>query len=181
MTNTLSESKPAVADGIPAHVYARSLRAVLLYNFAETFDLVDEEVVWVGYQLDSVAEILGEMSPESPTLCMRQEAQNRTYTNLLNIRTKAHVPRGNVAHSGKTTTPTLSHWVDAFAQPLENTYSELSGRDSLKIRQVISHILRNIGVGDPEMPRGCTRLPLELKMLLAEEKYALAYAANSEN
>jgi len=169
-----------ITDEIPAPLYARSLRAVLLYNFAETFDLVDEEIVWVGYQLDSIVEILSNLNPDNPTLCMKQEAQDRTYTNLLNIRTKAHVPRGNVAHSAKTTTPSLSHWVDAFAQPVENTYTEMSGRDSLHIRKTISNILRNIGVGDPEMPRGCTRLPIELKMLLAEEKYALASLATSK-
>lgn len=170
----IKEAAQVVENEFSSRAYAKSLRAVLLYNLAETFDLVDEEIVWVGYQIDSIVELLEQTTPENPTLSMLQEARDRTYTNLLNIRTKAHMPRGNVAHSAATTTPSLLHWVDALVQPLESSYPSMSGKDSLYIRQVIGNVLRDIGVGDPESPRGCTRLPIELKMLLAEEKYALS-------
>lgn len=173
MTNTLvaknSQSRDALTTA-SAEEYGKALRGVLLYNLAETFDLADEEIVWTGFQLETVVDAVSQSLPVSPTLAMRQEVQSRTYSKLLSIRTKAHLPRGNVAHSAKTTTPSLAHWIDALAQPIENAYPDLSGQDYLKIRQKLSHILRNLGISAPDQPRGCTRLPIELKILLAEAK-----------
>lgn len=150
---------------------AKSLRTVILYNLAETFDLVDEEIIWVRHQLESLIETLSKYQALAPTLSMITEIRNNTYSNLLNIRTKTHVPRGNVAHSPAGKVPSLNNWVDALVQPIEITYPDLSSAEMIHIRSSLNYILRNIGVGDPETPRGCTRLPIELKLLLAEKEW----------
>lgn len=157
--------------------YANSLRSVVLYNLAETFDLVDEELIWTRHELDKIAGALERYLPANPTLSTLNELRGKTYTNLLSIRTRTHTPRGNVSHSAKNT-PSLNDWIDALAQPIEGAYPDLTGSESLFVRQTLGHILRNIGVGDPESPRGCTRLPVELKMLLADKKWETLETTN---
>jgi hypothetical protein len=155
-----------------AQVQAKSLRTVILYNLAETFDLVDEEIIWARHQFEEIVELLSNYQAVSPTLSMITEIRNGAYSNLLSIRTKAHVPRGNVTQPNKgNKQPTLENWVDALVQPVEMAYPQLSSNETIQIRSAISYILRNIGVGDVSSPRGCTRLPVELKLLLAESEF----------
>lgn len=169
------ETKPADNNlEFDSNAQAKSLRAVLLYNLAETFDLVDEEIIWVRQQLDTLVSLLSNHQPSSPTLSMITEIRNGTYSSLLSLRAKAHTPRGNVSslQAANKKTPTLDDWIEALSQPIELAYPGLSSHESIQIRSSLSYILRNIGIGDPTSPRGCTRMPIELKLILAEKEFS---------
>lgn len=145
--------------------HAAAFRTVLLYTITDTFDLLDEEVVWSGFQLDALLSPLVAYRPDSVPLPVRLEMLDGAYSRLI----AARVSLGAAAPSrngSATAIPqaSLTEWCDAILAPVLGSYS-LNLSDQAQIQAGMTSLLAELGVGDPVNPRAATHLPREMRNL----------------
>lgn len=147
-----------------AIAHAEALRRVLLYLIVDSFDLHDEEVVWVGHALDDVSGLVADLPVRQVPLAVRQEMLNGTYSRLFDLRASARSAARGHQPTGADTAP-LDVWVDTLAGSVAASY-DLPALVEARIRTIMDNILQQLGVGAVDQPRVASHLPTELRFRL---------------
>jgi hypothetical protein len=145
-----------------AAAHAGALHAVLLHLLADTFDLREEEVLWVSYNLDKTLSSLLDITPHSVPFACRQEMLDGTYTRLLELRGKSHLTRSRSIYDENALQATLEEWVDTLMAPIVTSYN-LRALVEATMRGQFKGLLIELGVGDLSNPRGATHIPIDLR------------------
>lgn len=184
------EPKPAPASFVPVHprdrgmhrnpesaaAHAAALRAVLQHLVVDTFDLAEEETLWVGFRLDQILAPLLDLKPHIVPFAVRQEMLDGSYTRLLTLRSKAHLVRGQAATPGRVVSVPLATWADAVMNPIVRSYS-LRPMVEAEMAAQVQVMLRDLGVGDPTNPRAATHLPSDVRERIFADRSAQARTA----
>ena len=154
-------------DSAAAHVAA--FRAVLLHLIVEAFDLREEETLWVGYHLDQTLAPLMQQKPHTVPFPVRQEMLNGSYTRLLELRGKAHIARGQCVHDARVLHASCEDWAETLISPILESYNIRPITEATMRGQMLG-LLRELGVGDEQNPRGATHLPTELRVRIFTDR-----------
>jgi hypothetical protein len=145
--------------------HAAAFRTVVLQVVTEAFDLYDEEHLWLGYHLDTVFAPLMDTLPHTVPLAVRQEMLDGTYSRLLELRNKAKRMQGQTSWDANVLHASAEEWTDALLSPVFSCYS-LRPLTESGMRGNLLGLLRELGVGSAENPRGSTFLPNDLRLRL---------------
>lgn len=141
-----------------------ALRTVLLYSIATPFALLPEESLWAGYHLDEMLAPLMGREPDLVPLAVRQEMFDGTYSLALAAMERQNSPIAKfdptVAHAD------VNDWAAVLMSTITQCYSLRPMEESAMHGRLIG-LLRELGVGDPENPRGARFLPNDVRHRLA--------------
>jgi len=146
-----------------------AFRAVLMQLLSSTFELREEELLWLGYRFDHLlAPLLSTQSNVVP-FAVRQEMLDHNYSRLLALQSKTNLVKPVMPFNPKVLSATIEEWADALLAPIETSY-ELRPFDEATMRSEILSILRDLGVGDPVNPRAATYMPTDLRTRIFADK-----------
>jgi len=161
-----SESKSRPLRHEDANIaHASGFRTVFLYLLADAFDLMDTEVLWAGYHLDTIFAPLMECMPHAVPLAVKREVNDGTYSRLMELREQARVMRGNVTHDPLVLQGSADEWAEMMMEQVTSCYSLRPITESAMRGHLIG-LLTELGVGSQTNPRGATFLPTDLRMKL---------------
>lgn len=161
-----SESKSRPLKHEDANVaHAAGFRTVFLYLLADAFDLVDTEVLWAGYHLDTIFAPLVDHTPHAVPLAVRREVNDGTYSRLMELREQARVIRGDVVHDPLVLQASADEWADMIIEQVASCYNLRPITESAMRGHMIG-LLTELGVGSSANPRGATFLPTDLRLKL---------------
>lgn len=144
-----------------------ALRTVLLYSIAAPFSLLPEEVFWVNFHLEKVLAPLVGKQPEVVPLAVRQEMLEGTYSQALDAIEEQAVPVGIV--DPQAATAEINDWVAVLMGTITQCYTLRPIEESAMHGRLIG-LLRELGVSDPQNPRGAVFLPNDVRHRLANNK-----------
>ena len=146
-----------------------ALRTVMLYTITDVFALVVEESIWAGYHLDRILAPLMDQKPRMVPLPVRQEMLNGAYSRELNdLETRASAIVA-IGQDPLTASADLNDWAGVLVDAVGQTYRLRPMEESALQGQIIG-LLRELGVGNPENPRGSRYLPTVVRhRLMARE------------
>ena len=146
-----------------------AFRAVLMQLLASTFELREEESLWVGYRLDRILAPL--LNAESHTIpfSVRQEMLDHNYSRLFALQSKTNLVKPVMPFNPKVLSASLEEWTDTLIAPIETSY-KLRPFDEATMRSEFLNLLRDLGVGDPVNPRAATYMPTDLRTRIFADK-----------
>lgn len=150
--------------------HAAAFRIIFIYTISSSFDLNEEETIWVGYQLDSILSPLLRYKPNTVPFPVRQEMLKKTYSYLLEQ--KSRVDKKTITSqkfSNNVLIAELADWVDALMNILTMSYN-LKPVDEIKIRGELSVLLSSLGVGALISPRMASHLPNDILTNIFKDK-----------
>lgn len=150
-----------VSDSKVAH--AAAVRNVVLQIMVEAFDLYTTESMWLSYHLDKLFAPLLTQLPHTVPLAVRQEMLNGTYSRLLELRNRAKMLRGQVTYDSNVLQASAEEWTEALISPIISCYSLRPLTESSMRGQMLG-LLKELGVGNLDNPRGATFLPSDLRL-----------------
>lgn len=157
-------SQQANPDSAIAH--AAAFRAVLLYTMVDTFDLIEEEVVWCGFQLDALLAPLAQLRPDSVPLPVRLEMVDGAYTRMMDARVSTGQLSGPTIASSAVTQASLGEWSDALISPILMSYN-IPLAEQAKIQTGMTAMLSELGVGNEPGSRAATHIPKDMRSALS--------------
>lgn len=163
MTIVSDSSTPL--NTISADAAAVAFRKVISYNVIDIFDLNVEESIWLNSKLAELEEMLSNYEPSSLPLAVTKEVRTKKYSSLLTQRALSQNTRGSSVSTNGKVMPPLSAWTMFFTSPITESY-QVPASVMLRIRSILEKILVDLGIGNDKNPRGATKIPVELKLLL---------------
>lgn len=142
-----------------------AFRKVIAYNITDIFDLTVEETMWLQRELINHLPNLSEYPSNSVPLAVKKELEEGKYTAMLSQRALSEVVRGSAITHKTKTIPERKYWVMLFLSSLESSY-KLPSSVSLQLHKMLDSALLELGVGTEKNPRGATKMPTELRLLL---------------
>lgn len=142
-----------------------AFRKVLAYNISDIFDLTTEETMWLQSVLRGNFIKLERYPSSAVPLSVKQELEKGIYTKLLSQRALSESARGSSIIKSGNSIPPRKYWIMFLLSPLVSSY-DLPESEVLKLHELLDKILIELGVGHQTNPRGATKLPAELKLLL---------------
>lgn len=147
------------------HVQSAAIRKVLMYLISDALDLIEEEEVWAGWQLDDILSNLMEEQPHSVPFSARQEMLNGTYTKLLEARRRTMEKRANsnaLLYSSTVKQASANDWAEAILGTLQTSYN-LHPLDEMKFKSQLVNLFSELGVGNANNPRGAAYIPSDIR------------------
>lgn len=144
---------------------AAAFRKVLAYNIIDIFDLTIEESIWATNKLMEVESILANYDANALPIAVTHEIRNKKYSQLLSQRAMSNNVRGSSVSYKGNVSPNKDAWIMFFLSPISESY-RMPENETLRIRSVLDTVLTGLGVGAPKNPRGATKIPTELKLLI---------------
>ena len=154
-------------DSATAQVSA--FRAVLMQLLASTFELREEESLWVGYRLDRILAPLLTMTSNTIPFSVRQEMLDHNYSRLFMLQSKTNLVKPAIPFNNKVLSASLNEWADTLIAPIGISYT-LRPFDEATMRSEMLNLLRDLGVGDPVNPRAATYMPTDLRTRIFADK-----------
>jgi hypothetical protein len=142
-----------------------AFRKVIAYNITDIFDLTVEETMWLQRELISYFPDLSIYSSNSIPLAVKKELEEKKYTSMLSQRALSESARGSSITHKTGTIPERKYWVMLFLSSLESSY-KLPANITLQLHEMLDRILSELGVSAKDNPRGATKMPAELRLLL---------------
>jgi hypothetical protein len=84
---------------------------------------------------------------------------------MLSQRALSESARGSSITHKTGTIPERKYWVMLFLSSLESSY-KLPANITLQLHEMLDRILSELGVSAKDNPRGATKMPAELRLLL---------------
>lgn len=142
--------------------HAAAFRIIFIYTISSSFNLNEEETIWVGYQLDTILSPLLRYKPMNVPFPVRQEMLKQTYSYLLEQKSRNNrMMIDSQKFSNKALIAELNDWVDALMNVLTMSYN-FKPVDEIKIRGELSVLLSSLGVGALVSPRMASHLPKDI-------------------
>lgn len=142
-----------------------AFKKVLAYNIIDIFDLTVEETIWMQKTLNETFPNLDRYASSTLPLAVKQELESKSHSKLISQRSLSESSRGSAITKHGKQIPHRKDWVIFLLSSLKESF-ELSTQDSLKVYEIVDHILETLGVSLEENPRGATKIPSEMKYLL---------------
>jgi hypothetical protein len=171
-TLTVQPSRSTQPNPDSAVACAEALRRVLLHSLCDIFALRNEEVVWVGRELEHLCGLIAPYSVRQVPLAVRQEMLSHAYSRLLEMYTSVSpVPVPSHSPHSSATTLSLEMWANTFADIVTSSY-RLPGLVEIQVQTHLRYVLQRIGVGATDNPRAASHRPAALNFRLRNSERA---------
>lgn len=140
-----------------------ALRSVLLYTLTDTFALIPEESLWLGYELGTILAPLEGHATAVVPLPVRQEMLGGAASaalDRLHQRATQMLP-----HDPDAVTATAEQWTSVIMSMVKTCF-DIPAMSELAMQARILGALHELGIDDPRNPRPSRYLPNDVRFSL---------------
>lgn len=148
-----------------------AITAVINYILTDSFNLSQEESIWVGYEIKKLLEPLKALIPQAYMTAVRYEIDNKEYSDkLFNRQWYSTNNNGERDLNKPAKQALLNDWVEVISEIILISYPSLNGEETAYIVGSIHNILNELGLtNNSKTTRHSDYLPTAIRYQLSKK------------
>lgn len=147
---------------------ADAVAAVLTFTITDAFALTVEESMWVAFHLHDMLEPFTHQDPYTTPLAVRTELRTRAFSRVLAAADLQGSNTVALPADPAVVAADAADWAAVLTDTVSTTYRMRPMRESAVFGTLMG-LLRELGVGHPDNPRGARYLPVAVRHRLASK------------